>query len=367
MHVSTPITDSNSGIIFIPDISGFTQFIKKTEIIHSQHIITELLELIIKETGNNFSLSEIEGDAVLFYNTSTLPDYEKIKLLCITIFKKFHRHLKYYVRDRICQCGACSSTENLSLKFILHYGTITRYLVGGHQKLLGEDLIIAHRLLKNSITNSEYILFSDDFIKASKLKKDQVKELNISKENLESIGNSIYYYQTLLPFKKDIEEPPPRSSVVFPNIKIGPMQEIKAQPKELLSLLAEPELRIKWMKGLKKFTLKNQKINRILSSHECLIGSNQLEVAIEEVIANDLGGSFFERVQMNRPRIEFIVLYQLGKKNDKITQIGIGNHFFKTKNWAINLFFLPILALRFKRINNSNLKRLKKYIESIPD
>ena len=59
MHVISPVTDSNKGVIFIPDISGFTQFIKKTEISHSQHIITELLELIIRETGKEFSLSEI--------------------------------------------------------------------------------------------------------------------------------------------------------------------------------------------------------------------------------------------------------------------------------------------------------------------
>ena len=38
-------------LLFIPDISGFTQFITSTEISHSHHIITELINLIIDENG----------------------------------------------------------------------------------------------------------------------------------------------------------------------------------------------------------------------------------------------------------------------------------------------------------------------------
>jgi len=363
MNTTSPITDSNKGIIFIPDISGFTQFIKQTEISHSQHIITELLELIIRETGEAFTLSEIEGDAVLFYNTNSTPDFEKLTLLCITIFKKFHQHLKYYARDKICQCGACSSTEKLSLKFIFHSGTITRYRVGGRQKLLGEDVIVAHRFLKNSIDHSEYILFSESFIKASRLEDHQMAALSMSEEKLESLEKSVFYYLTLRSYRENIEDPLPRNSIAFPKIKSGRMLEILAEPKELLLMLAEPDHRLKWMKSLKKITLRDQKINRILSSHECLLGANHLEISIEDVIVNDLGIKLFERALMKRPHLDFIVLYHLEKKNDKITGIGIGNHFFKTKHWATNIFLLPVFSVMFRLINHINLRRLKQYVE----
>ena len=36
-----------NGLIFIPDISGFTRFVTETEIDHSRLIIQELLELLI--------------------------------------------------------------------------------------------------------------------------------------------------------------------------------------------------------------------------------------------------------------------------------------------------------------------------------
>ena len=36
-------------LLFIPDISGFTQFVKATDVAHSQHIIEELLEKLIEQ------------------------------------------------------------------------------------------------------------------------------------------------------------------------------------------------------------------------------------------------------------------------------------------------------------------------------
>ena len=52
-----------SGLIFIPDISGFTHFVNSVELKHSQHIIGELLETIIDANQMGLSVSEVEGDA----------------------------------------------------------------------------------------------------------------------------------------------------------------------------------------------------------------------------------------------------------------------------------------------------------------
>lgn len=363
MNDISPITDSNKGIIFIPDISGFTQFIKQTEISHSQHIITELLELIIRETGDSFNLSEIEGDAVLFYNTDSSPNFEQLTELCISIFKKFHQHLAYYSRDKICECGACSSTEKLSLKFILHSGIITQYQVGGHRKLLGEDVIVAHRFLKNSIDDTEYILYSDGFIKSSTPKDLQLATLLKAAENFESVDETVFYYQKLRAYRDQIEEPPPRNPIAIPKIKLGKTLEIQAEPKELLLILTEPAHRLKWMKNLKKITLRNQRINRVMSTHECLMGANQLEITIEEVLTDDLGIKFFEKAQMKRPHLDFMILYHLEKTNSNKTRIGIGNHFFKSKHWATTVFLHPLFSVIFSLINRINLKRLKQYAE----
>ena len=62
-------------LLFIPDISGFTNFVSNTEVNHSKHIIKELLELLIKKNALNLKLAEIEGDALFFYKEKILPTW----------------------------------------------------------------------------------------------------------------------------------------------------------------------------------------------------------------------------------------------------------------------------------------------------
>ena len=54
-------------LLFIPDISGFTNFVQTTEVEHSQHVIAELLEILIDANANEFQLAEVEGDALFFF------------------------------------------------------------------------------------------------------------------------------------------------------------------------------------------------------------------------------------------------------------------------------------------------------------
>ena len=56
----------NKGLIFIPDISGFTRFVNEMEIDHSRLIIQELLEILINANQLGLVVSEIEGDAIYF-------------------------------------------------------------------------------------------------------------------------------------------------------------------------------------------------------------------------------------------------------------------------------------------------------------
>jgi hypothetical protein len=65
--------ENAQSIIFLPDISGFTHFTQQTEIFHSKHIISELLEVIINSNQLNLKVAEIEGDAVFFYKENYIP------------------------------------------------------------------------------------------------------------------------------------------------------------------------------------------------------------------------------------------------------------------------------------------------------
>src|SRR5262249_2870899 len=118
------LTMAERAIILIPDISGFTGFTGATEIDHAAHIITELLELIVASNETDFRLAEIEGDAVLFYRKGEPPRREQLVGQCLRMFANFHQRLKVIERDTVCQCGACQTASNLTLKFIAHFGYI---------------------------------------------------------------------------------------------------------------------------------------------------------------------------------------------------------------------------------------------------
>jgi hypothetical protein len=149
------------GLIFIPDISGFTQFVNTTELKHSQHIIRELLETIIDANEMELDVSEVEGDAILFYRLGESPDLNDTYRQVEKMFLSFHKHLEQYESRRTCHCNACISASNLSLKIISHYGEFTEYRIKNFLKLIGKDIIVAHQLLKNDIPQREYWLITN--------------------------------------------------------------------------------------------------------------------------------------------------------------------------------------------------------------
>jgi len=57
----------NKGLLFIPDISGFTRFVNEIGIERSRHIIQQLLEVLINANELGLQISAIEGDEILFY------------------------------------------------------------------------------------------------------------------------------------------------------------------------------------------------------------------------------------------------------------------------------------------------------------
>jgi hypothetical protein len=54
-----------------------------------------------------------------------------------------------------CSCKACTHIERLRLKVIIH-GEALFYHVFRFLELAGVDVIIAHRLLKNSVIADQY-------------------------------------------------------------------------------------------------------------------------------------------------------------------------------------------------------------------
>ncbi len=210
--MSDNLCDKNEAVvqpalILIPDISGFTQYMKASSIAHSQVNIARLLESIIDSNYLDLLVSEIEGDVILFYkfndNSAVRDIAEQVKKM----HTSFHQTLIDINENNDCQCGACSLLYNLSLKFVVHYGEVGSVMVKDRCKLFGGDVIIAHRLLKNSIPLQEYVLFTDAFIKKyntqSSLIDEDFMKLEKSSDEYDVLGNIEYYFGNLNELKEN--------------------------------------------------------------------------------------------------------------------------------------------------------------------
>lgn len=195
----------NQALIFIPDISGFTKFVTETEIDHSNHIISDLIGIILNSNMLELKVSEIEGDAVLFYFKGTLPKKEEIIQQSKRMFIDFHTNLKAMESNFVCKCGACTTASNLTLKFIAHYGVCKEVPIHNFTKLIGGDVILAHRLLKNNVPEREYILLSEKYLKSQQSKviiEEDWVDIKSNIENFENFGEIRTKYIPLSPLRK---------------------------------------------------------------------------------------------------------------------------------------------------------------------
>lgn len=198
---------SDSATILIPDISGFTEFVSRTEIDHASHIINELLEVIIGANQTDLTLSEIEGDAVLFYKKGDAIPANKLVDQCLVIFREFHTRLRLIERDTSCPCGACQGVSNLTLKFVAHFGAIKEFAIRGFTKASGIDMIIAHRLLKNEIDSSEYILASAGYLKEAGTRPVGELTWQEHSNSYAGIGEVKYEFALLASVRESIADP----------------------------------------------------------------------------------------------------------------------------------------------------------------
>ena len=242
----------NKGLLFIPDISGFTRFVNETEIDHSRIIIQELLEILINSNKIGLEISEIEGDAILFYRSGNSPRVEDIYRQVEQMFCDFHRHIVAYEHRRFCQCDACKSAINLSLKVITHYGEFTDYQVKNFRKLIGKDIIVAHQLLKNDIPQHEYWLVTQNLLPGNPPESLPAwMEWNSSAKQTES-GEVSFKYTQLSQLKKDIKPEP------LPDINLSSKAKVisvsREYPVGIITLFhgsGNYSYRNKWQVGVK--------------------------------------------------------------------------------------------------------------------
>ena len=153
-------TNMGPGNILIPDISGFTKFVNNIDLVSGQAITQRLLISLLRDDILDLELSEIEGDAALLYKFGK-------KLKPNAILRQYEAMLENFYREQDIINKEFGLDLKLSLKLIAHYGEFGQYELGNFKKLFGTPVIEAHRLLKNEMKSSMYVLITDDLLERS--------------------------------------------------------------------------------------------------------------------------------------------------------------------------------------------------------
>ena len=192
--------ESHRGFIVLVDISGYTNFISSHNIesneneklstgqAHAEHIISDLLEKVINELDGVLKINKLQGDAALFYGVSedNKDLSEKIFNKLQSSFDVFNKRLNEIKFCEACSCGTCADVGNLKLKSFVHFGDFLIKKINQFKEIAGQDVILAHRLMKNSISVSEYMLFTKTFSEIKNL--DSLGFVEDRKENYDDIG-----------------------------------------------------------------------------------------------------------------------------------------------------------------------------------
>ena len=151
------------GPLLLADIGGYTSFLRAVATAHEADafangavpdayaLMSSLLDGIVGRLVPPFSLSKLEGDAVFAYATDSavLPRGADLRACLDACYAEFRERLVAAHDVWTCRCDACLRIDSLELKFILHAGPFVIQEIAGHPELVGPEVVMAHRLLKN--------------------------------------------------------------------------------------------------------------------------------------------------------------------------------------------------------------------------
>jgi len=157
---------ANKGYFIITDISGYTEYLTKSELDHAQDALQSLFDVQLTNIQHPFVISGFRGDAIFMYVPETnFVEPQGLLESLENLYFVFADTLRQMVINTTCNCRACQNLSNLDLKMVIHYGEYAIQKLGDREELLGADVIVPHRMLKNHVIEKTgikcYALFSE--------------------------------------------------------------------------------------------------------------------------------------------------------------------------------------------------------------
>ena len=167
---------AQKGYFILTDISGYTEFLTRSELDHAQDTLQNLFDVQLAHIKHPFVISGFRGDAIFMYVPETnFCEPQTLLESLENLYFVFADALRQMIYNTTCTCRACKNMSKLDLKMVIHYGEYVVQKLGDREELLGADVIVPHRMLKNNVIEwtgiESYALFSQAAAEASNLSR----------------------------------------------------------------------------------------------------------------------------------------------------------------------------------------------------
>lgn len=186
-------------LLLVADIAGYTDFMRlhRLNLAHSQEVTRRLLEAML-DAAPALRLIEVEGDALFLAAPQDGDDPESpIGWLpsALAMYRAFHTRQQWMQARNLCMCDACREIGSLRVKFVAHLGEAVSQRIRDTEKLVGIDVIMVHRMLKNTVPAKEYVLMSEPLYRHLEPQlRDRAVRVD---EELEGLGEVPLYFVEL--------------------------------------------------------------------------------------------------------------------------------------------------------------------------
>lgn len=178
--------------LVIADIAGYSGYLADVELDHAQDILADLIDTVVGALRPSFKLAKLEGDAAFVWVPAATVDGPGLQDVIERCYHAFQRRIRDIRQASTCECNACGRIPGLGLKFVAHHGLVARQRMAGREELVGTDVVVVHRLLKNRIAEDlglpAYALYTDALTGAMGLADPTTAGMRPYRETFESVG-----------------------------------------------------------------------------------------------------------------------------------------------------------------------------------
>ena len=279
------LTTAQPTCFLIADISGYTGYLADVELDHAQDILADLIGAVVTALRPNFKLAKLEGDAAFTFMTTDKVDGSMLLDTIERCYFGFRRRRRDVRQATSCPCNACVRIPDLNLKFVVHFGVAIHQKVAGRQELLGSDVIVVHRMLKNEVVErlgiEAYALISQRCIDATDVDPAALGMHEI-RETYDRIGEVPAWVHDL-DRRWQEEEARLRVRVSPEDAILAVSVFTPAPPQVAWEFLTTPGRRMTWQAGLTDFTIEGATGGRrgTGATNHCMHGKDDF---IEEIL-----------------------------------------------------------------------------------